>query len=116
MPNRIAIKVHGQTVYEYTTGHRMKVPLCALGELVLWRTKRHVGALNKWDSEWSDGIFLDVSGTTNSVIVGTASGIFKTQDYRRSPDGRWNLELVNGMATTFEEYICPTSTPSPVRV
>ena len=56
---------------------------------------------------------MGVSGLGVSVLVGTSSGIFKTTDYRRSLDGRWNKDLVLGMVITFEEYICPTATPAP---
>ena len=47
---------------------------------------RHAGALNKRDSEWSDGVFLGISDMSNSILVGTDGGIFKTRDYKRSPD------------------------------
>ena len=77
------------------------------------RTKRHIGALNKYDSEWTDGIFLVVSGLGVSVLVGTSGGIIETSDNRRSPDWRWNKDLVLGVATTFEEHICPAATPAP---
>ena len=66
---RVAVKSHGRTVFEHTVGHRMKTPLCAFGESFLYRTKRHIGALNKYDSEWTDGIFLGVSGLGVSVLV-----------------------------------------------
>ena len=68
--NRVAVKSHGQTVFEHTVGHRMKTPLCAFGESLLYRTKRHIGALNKYDSEWTDGSFLGVFGLGVSVLVG----------------------------------------------
>ena len=48
--NRVAIKNHGRTVFEHTTGHRMKTPMCSFGEAVVWRTKRTAESLNKWDS------------------------------------------------------------------
>ena len=70
MLNRVAIKSHGRTVFEHTTGHHMKTPLCSFGEAVLWRRKRHSGDLNRWDSEWADGVFLGVSGMGNSVLLG----------------------------------------------
>ena len=38
--------------------HRMKTQLAGFGQAVFWRAKRHVGVLNKYDSEWSDGVFL----------------------------------------------------------
>ena len=91
----------------------MKSPLCSFGEAILWRTKRHAGNLNQWDREWSDGIFLGISGMGNSVLVGTSDGIFKTNDYRRSPDGRWHKQLIIDMQTTFQEYISPTPVVCP---
>ena len=36
-------------------------------------------------------------------MIGTLNGIFKTTDYRRSPGGRWNKDLVLGAAATFED-------------
>ena len=74
---------------------------------------RHIGALNKYDSEWTDGIVSGVSGLGVSVLVGTLGGILKAIDYRRSPDGRWNKDLVLGVVIILEEYICPTATPAP---
>ena len=56
---------------------------------------------------------MGVSGLGFSVLVGTPREIFKTTDYRRSPDGRWSKDLVFGMAITFEEYICTAATPAP---
>ena len=56
--HRVAVKSHGRTVLEHTVGHRMKTPLCAFWKAVLFRSERHIGALNQYDSEWTDGIFL----------------------------------------------------------
>ena len=86
--NRVAIKSHGRTVFEYATGHKMKTPLAMFGEAILWRAKRHVGALNKYDSEWADGVFLGVSGMGTSILVGTKNGIVRTNDFRMAPEGR----------------------------
>ena len=100
--NRVVVKSHGRTVFEYTTGHRMKVPVSCFGEAVLWRRKRSAGAMNKHDSEWADGIYLGISGTSTSVLIGTASGIVKTTDYRMAPEGRFNRKLVEAMNTSIE--------------
>ena len=56
---------------------------------------------------------LGVSGLGVSALVGASRGIFKITDYGRSPDGRWNKDLVLGKAIAFEEHICPTATPAP---
>ena len=80
--NRVPVHSHGRTVFEYVTGHRMKSPLAIFGEAVMWRRKRHGGALNKYDSEWADGIDLGVAGLSTESIVGTKSGIVRANDFR----------------------------------
>ena len=45
--NRVAVKSHGRTVFEHTVGHRMKTPLRAFGESMLYRTKRHIDYLRQ---------------------------------------------------------------------
>ena len=107
--NRVAIKSHGRTVFEYATGHRMKTQLACFWQAVLSRAKRHAGALNKYDSEWSDGVFLGVSGMGICVLVGTKLGIVRTTDYRMAPEGKWSRQLVLDAATTFEQRIVPTA-------
>ena len=52
----------------------MDTQLSCFSEAVLWRSKRHVGALNKYDSEWADGVFLGVSGVGIGVLIGTKNG------------------------------------------
>ena len=105
--NRVPIRSHGRTVYEHVTGHRMKVPLAIFGESVMWRRKRHPGALNKFDSEWADGIYLGVAGLSTEAVIGTKSGIVRTNEFRLSPEGKWNSELVLSIPTSFQEYIEP---------
>ena len=96
-------------MFEYATGHRMKTPLSCFGEAILWRAKRHAGALNKYDSEWSDGIFLGIEGMGVSVLVGTPNGIRKTTDFRMAPEGRWNAKLVVQFSVPFAEFVLPSS-------
>ena len=71
----------------------------------MWRRKRHPGELNKLDSEWSDGVFLGITGMSTHALIGTPDGIVRTRDYRMAPEGRWSKDLILGMKTTFEEYI-----------
>ena len=54
--NRAAVKHDGRTVYGYITGHRTKAPLVCFGETVYWREERTADALNKYDSDISEGI------------------------------------------------------------
>ena len=86
--NRVPIRSHGRTVLEHVTGHRMKVPLGVFGEAVMWRQKRHPGALNKCDSEWSNGVYLGVAGLSVEALIGTCNGVVRTNDFRKAPEGQ----------------------------
>ena len=45
--------------------------------------------------------------------LGPGEESFKTTDYSRSPDGRWNKDLVlKVVLNTFEEYICAAAIPA----
>ena len=100
---------HGRTVFEDATGHRMKTQLSCFCEAVFWRAKGHVGALNKYDSEWADRVYLGVSSMDIGALIGTKNGIVKADDYRTAPAGRWSRQLVLDVATSFEQYVLPTN-------
>ena len=53
--------------------------------------------LNKWDSRWSNGIFLGIRPVSEEFFVGTKDGgVIKCRSIRRKiPDQRWNPELLN---------------------
>ena len=89
----------------------MKTQLSCFGEAVLWRAKRHVGALNTYDSEWSDGVSLGVAGMGIGV-----DGIVKTTDYRTAPEGRWSRQLVLDVAMSFERSNWPVCEAHPLLV
>ena len=88
----------------------MKVPLGVFGEAVMWRQKRHPGALNKYDSEWSNGIYLGVAGLSVEALIGTCNGVVRTNDFRRAPEEQWNKALLLAVPTSFSEYIAPSPT------
>ena len=89
--NRAAVKHSGRTMYEYITGHQTKAPLVCFGDAQYWREKRTADALNMYDSKIFDGNGLGISGCNNAVMVGTQSGVVRTRDIRRLPEGeRWN--------------------------
>ena len=89
----------------------MNTPLCFLGSGLV-QNEYKLGLI-KYDSEGADRNLSGVSGLGVSVLAGASRGIFKTTDYRRSPDGRLIKDLALGVATTFEEYFCPAATPAP---
>ena len=106
---RWAVRRHGRTSFEHAKGHKTKTPVACFGEQLLWR-KRKTGALNKLDADWTEGIFLGMTGQTSEISIGTEDGVFTTSDVRRLPDGpgRWNVKMIENMKTTFEEYIDPS--------
>ena len=68
-----------------------------------------MGALNKYDSDWSDGVFLGVSGLGIGVLIGTKFGTVRTTVCRIAPEGSWSCQLVLDAATTFEQYSVATA-------
>lgn len=110
--NRFAVRHHGRTAHEYSTGHKTKLPDAYFGETVLWRKKRTSAELNKHDVEYSEGIFLGISGLSTELVVGTAKGVFRTRDVRAlsEPEAKWNGKAVLDFDTSFEQYIDPTET------
>ena len=67
------------------------------GEAVMWRRKRHPGALNKYDSEWSNGVDLGVAGLSVEALIGTCNGVVRTNDSIRHcfwPYPRYSLNIL----------------------
>ena len=56
--NRVAVRSHGRTVFEHTVGHCMKTLFFLLDNRSCIEPKDTLGHFNKYDSEWTDGIFL----------------------------------------------------------
>ena len=72
-----------------------------------WRQKRTIAELNKHDVEYSEGIFLGISGMSTDLLVGTPRGVFRTRDVRAlsNTPAKWNCEFVMKVNTPFEKYI-----------
>ena len=108
--SRFRVRPSGRTPYETTTGHKSKVPIACFGEHILWQSKRVLGDIGKAESEWYDGIYLGMSGSSSYTLVGTSNGIERTTSFRRHPKGQqWSRELLDQVNTTLEEYIDPTT-------
>ena len=108
--NRYAVRHHGRTAHEYATGHKTKLPVACFGETVLWRQRRNIAELGKHDVEYTEGIFLGISGMSTELLVGTPKGVFRTRDVRALSDtpARWNSEFVVKFNTPFEKYVDPS--------
>ena len=75
--NRFVVRPNGRTTYELVTGHQMKIPLVTFGQHVLWRLPRKRSGAGRLDSEWLDGIFLGLDGTSSEAYIGPATGVEK---------------------------------------
>ena len=53
------------------------------------------------DSLWSDGVFWEYRSVSGEIVVGTESGVFKTQTVQRKAyEHRWheqNMDMVGGV-------------------
>ena len=63
------------------------------------------GRLEKYDSEWSDGVFLGFSGMGIGILIRTKDGIVKTSYYRTAPEGMRSRQLVLDVAASYEQYV-----------
>ena len=108
--NRVAVRHHGRTTHEYATGHKTKLPVACFGETVLWRQRRDTSELGKHDVEYTEGVFLGMSGTSAELVIGTPKGIVRTKDIRVISDhsARWNSDFLLRCNTSFEQYVDPT--------
>ena len=77
---------------------------------MLWRRKRETSELGKHDPEYTEGIFLGMSGTSAEIVLGTPKGIVRARDVRiiSDPAVRWNAGFVLRCTTAFEQYIDPS--------
>ena len=98
-----------RTTHELITGHKMKLPLPCFGETSLWRQQRSTSNLGRHDSEWTERVFLGMSGTSAELVFGTKEGAVRTKDVRMLSDqgARFNSEFVLGFGTAFEQYVDP---------
>ena len=79
---RVSVRHHGRTAFEYATGHQTKLPVACFGETVLWRKKRTIAELTGRDVEYSEGVFLGMSGVSSEFVLGTPQGVVKSRDVR----------------------------------
>ena len=103
--NRFVVRPNGRTTYELVTGHQMKIPLVSFGQHVLWRLPRKKSGAGKLDSEWLDGIFLGLAGTSSEAYIGTATGVEKANDFRLVVDEPYNIDEIINFKTSVREYV-----------
>ena len=57
------------------------------------------------DSEWYDGIFLGLAGTSSEAHIGTADGVVKANDFKLEEDTPYNMEDIMSFKTSIREYV-----------
>ena len=97
MHRRFAVGRDGKTAYERNVGRSAVPPLAQFGERVWWMplqpSNRRLGPL---DSRFEQGRYLGPTDGSNTVHVGTASGVVKARTIKRLPPGeRWTGSLLD---------------------
>ena len=86
-----------QEGYERNVGRRAVLPLAQFGERVWWMllqpSNRRLGPLK---SRFEQGRYLGPMDGSNTVLIGTASGVVKARTIKRLPPGeRWTGSLLD---------------------
>ncbi len=83
--SRFLVGKDGRTAYERRRGRRCKIPLAMFGEKVWYKQLMEGKAkVDKFESEWQEGIWLGHSRKSNETLVGTDAG----QSLRHQEAGR----------------------------
>ena len=96
------IHSNGLTSYQRRWNDAHQPPLCDFGEAVLFRlATNQVQNRKKYESRWFEGLWLGRETSTNEILAGTSTGIFKTRSIRRLPlSDRSPKELLNAIKAT----------------
>ena len=88
----------GKTSHERWKGKKFRRTLAEFGERVMYLKSGSKG-VNKWDSRWSEGIFLGLRDESGEIIIGTEEGCVKARDFKRLSDEneRWDAVKFNKM-------------------
>ena len=71
-----------------------------------------MSGIGKNVSEWFDGVFIGMSGSSPYLLVGTEQGIKRTTSFRTLESGKqWDKKLVENVKMSLEEYIDPGALP-----
>ena len=78
----------------------------------MWRKRRANSDLGKHDPEYSEGIFLGMSGMGSELLIGTPEGVFRSRDVRALAmhEAKWNGKFMLQFNTSFEQYVDPEIT------
>ena len=78
----------GLTPYERRRGRRCRIPMVPFGEKIYYKEIRETkDRVNKFDSEWKEGVWLGHARGSNEIIVGTGQGVVRAFSVK-IPGGR----------------------------
>ena len=103
--NRYTVRSNGRTTYELSTGHQTKLLVVNFVQHVLWRLPRKRSGAGTLDSEWMDGIFLGLAGTSSEAYIGTANGVEKENGFRLVADSPYSVDDLVDFKTSIREYV-----------
>ena len=94
--NKFQVGSDGFTAHERWKGKKFRRTLAEFGERVMY-LKAGSRGVNKWESIWSDGIFLGSRDECGEIIVGTDEGCVKARDFNIYSDEkeRWQIGKFN---------------------
>ena len=103
--NRAEVGHDGRTPYERLKGKKARLPGMEFGEAVMWKRRPLGGPLGKLSCFWSDGIYLEVKGSTGEYIVWDGAVVWKTQMVSwKMESERWNNDTIKLVVPWKEHY------------
>ena len=99
------VRPNGQTTYELATGRQTKLLMVSFCQHVLRRLPRKKSGAGKLDSEWLDGIFLGLAGTSSEAYIGTATGVEKANDFRLVADSPYCVDDLVNFKASIRKYV-----------
>ena len=79
--------------------------MVSFGQHVLWRLPRKRSGAVKLDSEWLDGIFLGLAGTSSEAYIGTSTGVEKANDFRLVSGSPYCVDDIVNFKIPIGEYV-----------
>ena len=100
--SRYMIGVDGKTAFESRRGRKCRIGTVPFGEKIWFKAiRRSKERHNKFDSEWSQGIWLGHTRNSSEVIVGTTLGVVRAWSIKRMPEKeQWDGKLLQLLAGT----------------
>ena len=71
----------------------------------LERLPRKTSGAGRLDSDWMDGIFLGLAGTSSEAYIGTANRVEKANDSRLVADSPYSVDGLVNFKASIREYV-----------